>query len=190
MAHPEIFPKILTLALHHAQDAGNLACAPRRLRGVHASAVVAIGNVDASVAGNRMRVNRQCRHDTMFPLLLHFSMHDEQRVVRQMYRDLALGIRVLRGPGLGVLGEHAAHPKLARNAQRYGANNGTRPEIGELVAVVADALLGAVIAIDKCRVWGPGLGALIFELLAARISSFDAMLYFLIYCFLNNGLHF
>lgn len=92
MAHPKVLAEILPLALHNPQYARHATRASRRVRRVHACPVVAVRNVDAPVARNRVRVNRLRRRDAVLPLLLHLGVHHQQRVVRQMDRNLALGI--------------------------------------------------------------------------------------------------
>ena len=62
------------------------------LPGVKAFAIVSIRDVDAFVSCNRMRVDGRGRVDAVLPLFLHFGVHHQQRVVRQMDRDLAFGI--------------------------------------------------------------------------------------------------
>lgn len=110
--------------------------------------------------------------------------------MRQVDGYLAFSIGILRGPGVGVLGEDSAHAKLSCHTERDGADDGARTEICELVAVVSHALLRAVVAVDKGRVGDPGIRRLVFEFLAVWVACLDPMLYFFVHCLLNNGLHF
>lgn len=54
--------------------------------------VVPIRDIDALVASDRVWVDGLCRRDAVLPLLLHRCVHDQQRVVRQVNRDLALRV--------------------------------------------------------------------------------------------------
>ena len=155
---------------------------------MHPGSVVSIGNVDAAVSRDRVRVDGKRRGDGVLPFFLHLCMHHKQRVVWQVNGNLALCVGILRRPRVGILGQHATYTEFASDAEGYGANDGAGAEICELVAVVSDILLCAVVAIDKGGVGYPFVGRLVFELLAAGIPRFDPMLYLLVDSFLNNRL--
>ncbi len=52
----------------------------------------------------------------------------------------------------------------------------------------AHALLGAVVAVDEGGVGRPGVGALVLQLLTARIARCDAVLDLPVDCFPDTGL--
>ncbi len=77
VAHPEIFPPILFLLLHHPQYSRDITFAPWRKLGMQIRLVMSICDVKSSFTGYRMRVNSLSRCDAMFPFLLHLGMHDK-----------------------------------------------------------------------------------------------------------------
>lgn len=56
------------------------------------SFIISISDIDASVTSDRMRVDGLCRGDAVLPLLLHLSVHDQQRVMREVDGNLSLGV--------------------------------------------------------------------------------------------------
>ena len=54
--------------------------------------VIAIRDVDTSVPGDGMRIYDRGWVDGMFPLFLHFGVHDEERVVGEVDGDLTGGV--------------------------------------------------------------------------------------------------
>ena len=54
--------------------------------------VMAIGDVDPLVAGDGMRIDGLGGVDAVFPSFLHFGVHDQEGVVGEVDRDLALGV--------------------------------------------------------------------------------------------------
>jgi hypothetical protein len=96
---------------------------------VECLAVVAIGDVDASVTSDGMRIDGCGRRDAVFPFLLHLGVHDEQGVMWQVNRELAFGIKVVvrvRGFVIGVFvfGDDSSHAELAGYTEREGAYHG------------------------------------------------------------------
>lgn len=86
--------------------------------------IVPIRHIDPPVPGNRVRLNRRRGRHAVLPRLLHLGVHHEQRVVREVDGDLALGVVVL------VWGEDAADAELARDAEGERADDGARAEVG------------------------------------------------------------
>jgi hypothetical protein len=104
-----------------------------------------------------MGINRLRRRDGVLPLFLHLGVHNEQRVVWEMYRDLALciGERAVCFAILVTLCDYLADTKLASYAKAEATDNCTRAEICELICVVAYILFSAVITVDKSGVRFP-----------------------------------
>lgn len=79
--------------------------------------VTTIRDIDPLVLGQRMGVDGLGRRNAMFPLLLHIGMHDQQRIMREMYTNLALGIcqrSIFLAVLVVVLGDNSAHAEFAR----------------------------------------------------------------------------
>lgn len=127
-----------------------------------------------------MRVDSLRRRDTVFPLLLHFRVHDEQGVMREVDGDLARGIGVFLGlfTFVGgsdvVLGNDATDAEFAGDTEGDGSDDCSRAEVGELVAVIANAFGRAVVAVYKGCVGSPWAGGLVFELFAVGVVGIDA----------------
>lgn len=92
MAHPHIPPPILLLPLHTPQHGWHIAPAARRIPRMQTLLVVPVGDVDPLVPRDRVRVDGRGGRDAVLPLLLHRGVHDQQRVVRQVDGELALGV--------------------------------------------------------------------------------------------------
>lgn len=56
--------------------------------------VIPVSDVDAPVPGYGMRVNGLGRSDAVLPLLLHLSVHHQQRVMREVDSNLALCVAI------------------------------------------------------------------------------------------------
>lgn len=69
----------------------------------------------------------------MLPLLLHFGMHDEKRIVWQVYGYLAFCVRiylsacVAAAAAAAVFRHDSPDAKLACDAERDGPNDGSGP---------------------------------------------------------------
>lgn len=89
--------------------------------------------------------------------------------------NLALGIRLLYTIYLIViLRDDSAHAKLAGDAETQTPDYGAWTEVGELVGVVAYALVGAVVAVYEGGVWVPGVRGLVRELLRVGVVGGDS----------------
>jgi hypothetical protein len=116
----------------------------------------------------------------MLPLLLHLRMHDEERVVREVNGDLALGICILLrflslffGRITVILWNNATNPKLSSYSERNGSNDCMGSQIGELVTMISDALGTTIVAVHERCIWLPLAGRLVLEFLAIWILGFD-----------------
>ena len=133
-------------------------------------AVVAIGDVDALVAGNGMRIYCKSRGYTVLPFFLHFCVHHEKRVMGQMDGDLAFGIRTR----ILIFRDDLANTEFPGNSEADATDDGARTEIGQLVRMVADALLSPSIAVDKGCVWLPFFWRLVSQLLTFGVAGADS----------------
>ncbi len=126
-----------------------------------------------------MRRDRLRRRDAVFPLLLHLGVHDQQRVVRQVDRNLTGHVGGGGGGGISsrvvvVFRHDLAHAKFPFHAETQTAYHGSRAQIRELVGVVAYVLRATVVAVDERRVGLPRLRGLIFQFLAFGVEILDA----------------
>lgn len=186
MAHPKVPPEILLLPLYHPQHAGKPTLAPWCQARVQGRFVVPVRDVDPLVARHRVRLDGLGGSHTVLPLLLHLSVHDEQGVVRQMDRDLALCV----SDGLvRVVGQDSPDAELTCNTEGEGADDGSRPEVSELVTVPADTLTGPVVAVYEGGVWVPGVGRLVLQLLGVGVAGCDAGCYLLVHRVLDSGFY-
>lgn len=130
----------------------------------------------------------------MLPLFLHFRMHDQQRVMWQMDRDLSFGIgpqtvSLLLCPSLTVLvvsGHDLANAEFSGNAETDATDCGSWTQVGQLVRMVADTLGTSFVAVHKSGVWNPSIGGLVFEFFPIWIMTLDAGVNLLI----DSSLHF
>ena len=71
----------------------------------------------------------------MLPLFLHFGVHDEKGVVREVDRNLPL--RIGKGPVflaiLLIFSKDLSHPEFSGNSQTQTADNSAGPKIGKLI---------------------------------------------------------
>jgi len=77
VAHPKVLSPILLLSLHHPQNRRDVASTFRRELRMQRSSVVPISDIDPLILSNRVRVNGLSRSNAVFPLFLHFRVHDE-----------------------------------------------------------------------------------------------------------------
>ena len=180
MTHPKVLSKVFPFSLHHPQHTRHPAGAPGREARVHVGAVVPICDVDPLVPGDRVRIDGRRGGDAVLPFFLHFRVHDQQRIVREVDGYLALGIGVLGGSVVAVPREDSADTKFASHSQRYRSYDSPWAQVRELVAVPANALLRAIVAVHKRRVWGPRMWRLMSQLAASGIASLYAALDLLI----------
>lgn len=80
--------------------------------------VIPVCDVDALVARYWMRVDGLGRRNTVLPFLLHLCMHHQQRVVRKMNSNLALGISNQFGITVVVFGHNPAYAEFPRHTER------------------------------------------------------------------------
>ena len=135
----------------------------------------------------------------MFPFFLHLGVHDEERVVREVDRDLAgcvagiwvgFGVEGGRTFGGDVFGWHdLTYAKLSGDAQGQAADDSTGPEVSQLIGVVANRLTTAIIAIDEGGVGDPVVVVLASQFLAIRVEVFDPILDFVVDCVFDEGFH-
>lgn len=59
---------------------------------MEAVAITAVRDINTPVSRDRVRINGRRRRDAVLPLFLHLGVHHQQRVVREVDGDLALGI--------------------------------------------------------------------------------------------------
>ena len=86
---------------------------------MHIGFVVPIRDIDSFVTSDRVGIDRGGGRHAVLPLLLHFCMHNQQRVVGEVDRYLAFGTSVGRFLRVIVLGENTPDPELSSNAERY-----------------------------------------------------------------------
>lgn len=116
---------------------------------MHVGAVVPVRDVDPLVPRNGVRIDGQRRRDAVLPFLLHLCVHDQQRVVWQVDRDLPFRIDVLGRPVVRIFWEDPANSEFTSHAQGYRSYYGARAQICELVTVPANALLWAIVTVHK-----------------------------------------
>lgn len=151
--------------------------------------VVTISNIDPPVPSYRVRINSLGWCDAMLPLFLHLSVHDKQRIMRQVDRYLPLHISIIRGAVFGVFWHDAANAEFPCHAEGERTYDGTGTEIGKVVAMVPDGFLRSVVAVDESRVWRPLVGTLVPQLLAARVACLYTVPDLLVDCLLYFGSH-
>lgn len=157
MAHPEILPVVLLSPLHDFEHSRNITLAFRCEFRMEVSSVVPIGDIDSPAPCYRVRINCLCWCDGVFPFFLHLSVHDQERVVRQVDGDLALQVGISPCSLVHVLWNNPPDTELSSNAQGQRTDHSSRTKVSELIAVIANVLLGAVVAVDECRVWLPSV---------------------------------
>ena len=109
----------------------------------------------------------------MLPFLLHLSMHDQERIVREMDGNLSLFV----GGRSVNLWYNLAYSELSRHSKRQASDDGSRSKVCEMVGVPAYAFLPAVVAVDKGCVGLPFVWRLELEFLAAWLEVLHATLY-------------
>lgn len=82
----------LHTSLHAPQHGCDATPASGGIPGVKTLPVIPICNVDTLATSDRMGVDRGCGMDTMLEFFLHLSVHDEERVMRQMDCNLTLSV--------------------------------------------------------------------------------------------------
>lgn len=186
---PEILPPVVFLSLHGPEHSREVTCTSWCEIGVKVWFVVAISNVDPSVSRYWVWINCLGWCNAMLPLLLHFSMHDKQRVVWKMNRDLSLRISILYQVVFGVPRHNTTDAKLPCHAEGQRSNHGSRAQIREMITVIANGFLRTIVAIDKGCVGRPLIGTLVLQFLAIGVARLDSVLYLFIGCFLYLGPH-
>lgn len=78
VAHPEVSAPVFLLLLNDTKHRRDTALAFWGEVRVEIRLVVPVGNVDASVSGDRVRVDGLRGGNTVLPLLLHLRMHHQQ----------------------------------------------------------------------------------------------------------------
>ena len=117
MTHPHVPPPRLLLPRCTAQHGRDPTLTLGRVLWMQTVLVTTIRDIDPLVLGQRMGVDGLGRRNAMFPLLLHIGMHDQQRIMREMYTNLALGIcqrSIFLAVLVVVLGDNSAHAEFAR----------------------------------------------------------------------------
>jgi hypothetical protein len=84
MTHPHVATQVFRFSLYASECTWYLAVAFWCESWVEARFVVSVGDIDSFVSGNWVWINGIGRNNAVLPIFLHLSMHDEQRVVRQM----------------------------------------------------------------------------------------------------------
>lgn len=170
-------------------------------------AVVSVSNIDPFVASDRMRIDHGSWMDAVLPFLLHLRVHNQQRIVRQVYRDLAFSVcpLILRATRLFVIpSNNFPYPEISSNTKTQAANDSSRPKVCQLITMIAYSWILAeetiepmsflltytftttLVAIDKSCIWKPFLRGLILELFAVRVVRYDAFSDLLINSWLNS----
>ena len=140
--------------------------------------VVPVGDIDALIASDGMRVNSRRRVDAVLPFLLHLGMHDEQRIVREMNGHLPLGIcSSIIGIGLLLVisGENFSYPELPSNPKTQAANDSSWSQVGELIRMITNTFTSSLVAVRESCVWNPLFWRLVFELLASWVVMPDSL---------------
>ena len=105
-----------------------------------AVAVVSVSDVDSFIARDGMRIDdRSCRN-AMLPFLLHLGVHYEQRVVRQVYGNLAFSVGPLIFRACWVFAipsNDFPYSKFSSNTKTQAANDSSRPKVGQLITMIA-----------------------------------------------------
>lgn len=124
-----------------------------------------------------MRINGLCWRNAVLPLFLHFGVHDEQRVVWKVDCDLAFCIGFFLGFlllfGGFFLRNDSADSELSCYSQRDGADDSSRTEVGELIAMISYTFCAASITIHESSIWLPWIWRLILEFLATWVEFLD-----------------
>ena len=97
MAHPEVPSAILLLPLHDPQHSRHPTLALWRELWMQVLPVISIRDVNSFVSCYRMGIDSERGRDAVFPFFLHFRVHYEEGVVREVDGDLTLGICVVLG---------------------------------------------------------------------------------------------
>lgn len=111
--------------------------------------------------------------------------------MREVDTNLALGVG--RGfstticPRIVVLRNDSPDTKLSGYPQAQTPDYGARTEVGELIGVVAYALMRAVVAVYKGGVGVPGLRGLVGQFLRVGVEGADSALDFCVYGCLDGG---
>lgn len=108
-ALPHVSPSGSAGLLNASQHALHPTLATRRILWLHEVFQVSVGHVQSLAACNWMWVDCSCGQDAVLPLFLHLCVHNQQRVVRKMYCNLALFVC----ESFVVLGDYATDAKLA-----------------------------------------------------------------------------
>ena len=78
--------------------------------------------------------------DAVLPFLLHLRMHNQQRIVRQVYRDLAFSVcpLILRATWLFVIpSNNFPYTEISSNTKTQAANDSSRPKVRQLITMIA-----------------------------------------------------
>ena len=128
--------------------------------------VESICDVKPLILRKWMWINSLGRCDAVFPLFLHLSMHDQERVVWEVNANLTLCVckRAVCFLMLVVLRNNLAHAELPGYSETQAADYCAGAEISELVGMVSDTLLGAIVAVDESGVGLPWARRLVLEL--------------------------
>lgn len=133
------------------------------LPGMKAFTIISISDIDTLISRYWMRINRWSRVNAMLPFLLHFSVHHEKRIVRQVYRHLAFGIcpqsRFLGYSTFDIIvsSNDLAHPELSGNSKTETADTCSRTKISQLIGMISNTLSTTPVTINKCGIRNPGI---------------------------------
>lgn len=102
-----------------------------------------VRDIDSLSSCNRVRVDALRWRYTVLPLLLHLSMHHQQRVVGKMNCNLPLLICAVFH--FVVVARHDfAYSKFAGNAEGEASDYGAGTKIRELVGMVSYTVIGQI----------------------------------------------
>ena len=150
---------------------------------MEAFAVMAIGDVDSLVSSDGMRIDYRRLRDTMLPCFLHLRMHNKQRIVRQVYRDLAFNVcsLVLRAYKVFIIASnYSTYTKFSGNAKADTPNDSSWTKISELVSMITYAFIASLVTVYEGGVRHPSTRRLVLELLRLRIEMLDSFGHFVV----------
>jgi hypothetical protein len=100
-----------------------------------------VRDIDSLPSCNRVRIDALCWRYTVLPLLLHLSMHYQQRVMWKVNCNLSLLVCAVFH-GFVVARHYFAYSKFAGDAKGEASDYGSGAEIGELVGMVSYTSVG------------------------------------------------
>jgi hypothetical protein len=120
--------------------------------------VVTVSDINPLVSSNWVRIDDWRWVYAMLPLFLHLCVHDKERIMRQMYSNLAFSIcsLIFRVCTLFIIpSNNLSHSKFSGNSKTQATDDGSWSKVSQLISVVTYALAAALVAVDKGSVGYP-----------------------------------